>query len=107
MAETVREFDAVVIGSGPGGEGATMQIAKAGKSVAVIERYNKLGGGCTHWGTIPSKALRSAIFQMTEVNNNRLYRELGISIHLGFPELRRSAKSVKIGRAHVWTPVTL
>lgn len=94
MAETVREFDAVVIGSGPGGEGATMQIAKAGKSVAVIERYNKLGGGCTHWGTIPSKALRSAIFQMTEVNNNRLYRELGISIHLGFPELRRSAKSV-------------
>jgi len=31
---------------------------------------------------------------MTEVNNNRLYREMGISIQLGFPELRRSAKSV-------------
>lgn len=94
MAETVKELDAVVIGSGPGGEGATMQIAKAGKKVAVVERYGKIGGGCTHWGTIPSKALRSAIFQMTEVNNNRLYREMGISIHLGFPELRRSAKSV-------------
>jgi len=94
MTETVKEFDAVVIGSGPGGEGATMQIAKAGQTVAVVERYNKMGGGCTHWGTIPSKALRSAIFQMTEVNNNRLYREMGFSIHLGFPDLRRTAKSV-------------
>ena len=94
MTDQIKEFDAVVIGSGPGGEGASMQISKAGKNVAVIERYAKLGGGCTHWGTIPSKALRSAIFQMTEVNNNRLYREMGFSINLGFPELRRSAKSV-------------
>lgn len=45
MAETVKEFDAVVIGSGPGGEGASMQITKGGKNVGVVERYNKLGGG--------------------------------------------------------------
>ncbi|MFO0884542.1 MAG: hypothetical protein U0894_10205 [Pirellulales bacterium] len=25
---------------------------------AVIERHAKIGGGCTHWGTIPGKALR-------------------------------------------------
>ena len=54
-------FDVVVIGSGPGGEGAAMQAAKGGKSVAVIEAYSRIGGGCTHWGTIPSKALRFSI----------------------------------------------
>ena len=31
-------FDVVVIGTGPGGEGAAMQASKNGLSVAVIER---------------------------------------------------------------------
>ncbi|HKL26523.1 MAG TPA: FAD-dependent oxidoreductase, partial [Desulfuromonadales bacterium] len=48
-------FDVIVIGSGPGGEGASIKLAKAGKSVAVVERYRQIGGGCTHWATIPSK----------------------------------------------------
>ncbi len=42
------QFDAVVIGAGPGGEGVAMQLAKAGKNVAVVERYEAVGGGCTH-----------------------------------------------------------
>lgn len=87
-------FDVLVIGTGPGGEGAAMQAVKHHKRVAVVERYEKIGGGCTHWGTIPSKALRFAIFQMTELNNNKLYRELGVSLNLSFPDLRRSARSV-------------
>lgn len=56
-----QRFDVVIIGSGPGGEGAAMKCAKAGKRVAVVDRYDRVGGGCTHWGTIPSKALRHAI----------------------------------------------
>ncbi len=44
------KFDVIVIGTGPGGEGAAMQAAKGGKRVAVIERYSRIGGGCTHWG---------------------------------------------------------
>ena len=50
------DYDAIVIGSGPGGEGAAMGLVKQGARVAVIERYQNVGGGCTHWGTIPSKA---------------------------------------------------
>lgn len=88
------EFDVIVIGTGPGGEGAAMQAAKEGRRVAVVERLKKIGGGCTHSATIPSKALRYSIFQMTEVNHNKLFREAGISISLPFPELRRSARSV-------------
>ena len=53
-----QNYDVIVIGTGPGGEGAAMKAAKEGKSVAVIEKYHLVGGGCTHWGTIPSKALR-------------------------------------------------
>lgn len=89
-----QHFDVIVIGTGPGGEGAAMQAAKSGKSVAVVEKAPRIGGSCTHTATIPSKALRFAIFQMTEANNNKLFREAGVSIQLNFPDLRRSAKSV-------------
>lgn len=89
-----RDFDVLVIGTGPGGEGAAMQAIKSGLSVAVVERYTQIGGGCTHWGTIPSKALRYAIFQVTEANSSALFRESGISVSLNFPQLRKSAGSV-------------
>jgi NAD(P) transhydrogenase len=87
-------FDLVVIGSGPGGEGAAMQAAKQGRSVAIIERYSKLGGGCVHWGTIPSKSLRYMIFRMSETNSNPVFRAAGASLKLDFPELRKAAGSV-------------
>src|SRR5690242_5784520 len=87
-------FDVVVIGTGPGGEGAAMQAVKNGLKVAVIERQIRIGGACTHSATIPSKALRFAIFQLNEFNSNRLYREHGVSLSLSFPELRRSARAV-------------
>ena len=48
-----KHFDAIVIGSGPGGEGAAMGLTKAGLNVAIIEKESSVGGGCTHWGTIP------------------------------------------------------
>src|SRR5687768_14551437 len=88
------QYDVVVIGTGPGGEGAAMQAVKHGRRVAVVERFPKIGGGCTYWGTIPSKALRFAIFQMLEVNSNRLFREAGIKVELEFPQLLRGASSV-------------
>ena len=47
-------YDVIVIGTGPGGEGAAMGLSKQGKTVAVIERNRDVGGGCTHYGTIPS-----------------------------------------------------
>jgi dihydrolipoamide dehydrogenase len=50
-------YDAVVIGSGPGGYVAAIRLAQLGKKTALIERYNALGGTCLNVGCIPSKAL--------------------------------------------------
>src|SRR6185437_9100426 len=91
---TESQFDLIVIGTGPGGEGAAMQAVKQGKSVAVVERGDLIGGNCTHRGTIPSKALRFAINQLTDVSHNTLLREAGVSVRFSFPDLRRSARSV-------------
>jgi NAD(P) transhydrogenase len=38
----IQHFDTIIIGSGPGGEGAAMKLAKAGQRVAVIEAYDQL-----------------------------------------------------------------
>jgi NAD(P) transhydrogenase len=89
----VQKYDLVVIGTGPGGEGAAMQACKHGKNVAVVEKV-RVGGNCTHLGTIPSKALRYAIYRMTDTNHNPLFREAGISANLSFAQLRKSAASV-------------
>ena len=89
----MNEYDVVVIGSGPGGEGAAMQATKLGKSVAVIERHTRIGGGCTHWGTIPSKALRHAIFAISDAQNMVL-RNVGIQFKPTFAQLRKSAENV-------------
>ena len=67
------DYDAIIIGTGPGGEGAAMRLAKQNKKVAMIERHHQVGGGCTHWGTIPSKALRHSVRRMIEVNSNPLF----------------------------------
>ena len=47
----------VVIGSGPGGYIAAIRCAQLGMKVAIIEKYEVLGGTCTNVGCIPSKAL--------------------------------------------------
>lgn len=52
------DYDVIVIGSGPAGQKAAIQAAKAGKRVAVVERDRQVGGSCVHTGTIPSKSLR-------------------------------------------------
>ena len=51
------KYDAVVLGSGPAGEGAAMKLAKSGKRVAIVDMREQLGGNCTHVGTIPSNCL--------------------------------------------------
>jgi NAD(P) transhydrogenase len=52
------DFDLICLGSGPAGQKAAVQAAKAGFHAAVVEREPQIGGSCLLSGTIPSKALR-------------------------------------------------
>jgi NAD(P) transhydrogenase len=90
-----KEYDVVVIGSGPAGEGAAMLAAKEGASVLVIERYRQVGGGCTHWGTIPSKALRHSVSELLKLSHNPLFPALaGQRQEIGWPALLRGVEGV-------------
>lgn len=50
------DFDAVVLGMGPGGEVVASGLLAAGRRVAVVER-ELIGGECGYWACIPSKTL--------------------------------------------------
>ncbi|MCR9607809.1 Si-specific NAD(P)(+) transhydrogenase [Vibrio alginolyticus] len=90
----VNHYDVIVIGSGPGGEGAAMGLTKAGLNVAMVEKESSVGGGCTHWGTIPSKALRHAVSRIIEFNSNPLFCRNNTSVHATFSDILGHAKSV-------------
>jgi dihydrolipoamide dehydrogenase len=55
LADTI--FDVAIIGGGPGGYTAAFRGGQYGLKVALIEKTDKLGGTCLHWGCIPTKAL--------------------------------------------------
>jgi NAD(P) transhydrogenase len=75
MPEMVKDqhFDLIVIGSGPAGQKGAICAAKLRKRVAVIDRTVMIGGTCVHTGTIPSKSIREAIFQLTGQAVKALY----------------------------------
>ena len=53
----MKSYDALIIGSGPGGYVSAIRFAQLGMSTAIVERYPSLGGTCLNVGCIPSKAL--------------------------------------------------
>lgn len=90
----VYDYDVVVIGSGPAGEGAAMNAVKHGKRVAVVEEQDTVGGNCTHKGTIPSKALRHSVKQIIEFNTNPMFRDIGEPRWFSFPKVLKRAEKV-------------
>jgi dihydrolipoamide dehydrogenase len=54
---TETTYDLAVLGGGPAGYTCAIRAAQLGLKVALIEKTDKLGGTCLHWGCIPTKAL--------------------------------------------------
>lgn len=90
----VLNFDVVVIGTGPAGESAAMNAVKQGCSVAVIDSHSKVGGNCTHKGTIPSKALRHAVHQIMQFNRDPMFRKVAEPSWLSYPDVKKTAEKV-------------
>lgn len=87
-------FDVVVIGTGPGGEGAAMRATKGGKRVAVVDARAQVGGSCTHSGTIPSKALRHSVGQLSAFRKSPLFASVAHHLDVTFPQIMAAASSV-------------
>jgi NAD(P) transhydrogenase len=68
-----RDFELLVIGSGPAGQKAAIQAAKLGRRVGLVERNPALGGVSANTGTIPSKTLRAAILDLTGLAGRAVY----------------------------------
>ncbi|HTQ62224.1 MAG TPA: Si-specific NAD(P)(+) transhydrogenase [Candidatus Solibacter sp.] len=69
----MQPYDLIVIGSGPGGQRAAIQGAKAGKRVAVVEKQAAVGGVCINTGTIPSKTMREAVLHLSGFYSKNFY----------------------------------
>ncbi len=79
------KYDVIVIGTGPGGEGAALKSAKEGKRVAVVDDFSEVGGRCTNLSTIPSKALLHSVRQLSYS---------GQRYNSNFADLLKNAKSI-------------
>jgi NAD(P) transhydrogenase len=53
-----------------------------------------VGGGATHWGTIPSKALRRAIYNAALFSHSPVYKRLDVAPEFSFPDLIGTAEKV-------------
>ena len=58
-------YDVVVLGAGPVGQNVTERSRAAGLSVAVVEQ-ELVGGECSYWGCVPSKALLRPVLAVAD-----------------------------------------
>lgn len=73
------KYDLTIIGSGPGGYVAAIRASQLGMKVALVERYNSLGGTCLNVGCIPSKALLDSSEHYH--NAHHTFKEHGIELN--------------------------
>lgn len=88
------QYDAIVLGAGPAGEGAAMKLSKSGKKVAVVDQRTQVGGNCAHVGTIPSKALRQTVFNIMRYQRDPLFQKVGEWKQVPLSEVLRNAHKV-------------
>jgi len=81
------QFDAVVIGGGPGGYNAAIRLGQLGLKTACVDARGTFGGTCLNIGCIPSKALLHASERFEEAT--REFPKLGIkaTVELDLPTM--------------------
>ncbi len=83
------EFDAIVLGGGPGGYACAIRLGQLGQTVACVEE-EEYGGVCLNWGCIPSKAL---------ISNAHLYEKARHADEVG---LRIGSVELDVPKMQAW-----
>jgi pyruvate/2-oxoglutarate dehydrogenase complex dihydrolipoamide dehydrogenase (E3) component len=60
-----RVYDVIVLGAGPVGQTVAARTRSAGLSVVLVER-ELVGGECSYWGCVPSKALLRPVLAIAD-----------------------------------------
>jgi NAD(P) transhydrogenase len=89
------DFELLVIGSGPAGQKAAIQAAKARRRVVLVERRRHLGGVSVNTGTIPSKTIREAIVYLTGLSQRGVYgQDYRLKNEIGIDDLALRTRQV-------------
>ena len=93
MTNDLKTYDLVVIGGGPAGITAVMAASRFGKSVALVDSHQEIGGAGFNTGTVPSKTLRETALALSGLKSRNLYgvdlslrREVTVADFLGHEE---------------------
>ena len=73
----MKTYDAIVIGSGPGGYVCAIRLGQLGVKTVCIEKED-VGGVCLNWGCIPSKALINAAHTYEKAHSS--FATMGIKV---------------------------
>ncbi len=83
-SQTPERFDAIIIGVGQAGKPLAQAFAKAGRSVAIIER-NYVGGSCINYGCTPTKTLLASAQTAHQARHARDYGIDAGNVRVDFP----------------------
>lgn len=81
----MKNYDVIIIGTGPGGYVAAIRCAQLGLNTACVECWSKksgkpaLGGTCLNVGCIPSKALLESSHHFSHLKNDAVDHGINVS----------------------------
>src|ERR1700730_18119180 len=98
MTNDLQIYDLVVMGGGPAGVTAATEASSFGKSVALVDSHQEIGGAGINTGTVPSKTLRETALALSGLKSRNLYgvdlslrREVTVADFLGHEEHVKNA----------------
>ncbi|RHY96195.1 hypothetical protein DYB35_002857 [Aphanomyces astaci] len=91
-----KEYDLIVIGSGPSGLQCALESAKMGKSVAIIDKSEEIGGVCVHTGTIPSKTFREASYSRERITLSDILHRVNVVVSSEMDVIRAQLKAAHV-----------
>jgi len=83
----MKQYDAVVIGAGPGGYESALELARSGMKTLLIDRYKeRIGGTCLNEGCIPTKNYLSGAAYVSKAS---YFNDCGIAMEIKGLNLER------------------